>query len=186
MSIMGAVMGLFTGLLLWLATAILLLRGGTDVGKHLSLLGIFLPGYEVTWAGAWVGLFWGLILGGLSGAILYASYAATLRRGLLQPVLETHAHTLYQPPLFLVSGTALGIALGGLAALQLLVTTNWLVLRGTADRSATAALLANYLPGYSVSLSGSLAGAVQLFAFVFVVAVLFSATYNAVAKARNP
>ena len=185
MSIMGAMAGIFAGLLLWLATAILLLRGGPNVGQNLSLLGVFLPGYEVSWAGAWIGLFWGLILGGLSGAILYGSYAATLSRGLSQPVLDTPSASLYRPPVFLVSGTSLGLALGGLAALQLLLTTNWLVWRGTAHLSSNAALLTNYLPGYSVSFTGSLVGAAQLFGFVFIAAMLFSAAYNTVAKARN-
>lgn len=185
MSIMGAMAGIFAGLLLWLATAILLLRGGPNVGQNLSLLGVFLPGYEVSWAGAWIGLFWGLILGGLSGAILYGSYAATLSRGLSQPVLDTRSASLYRPPVFLVSGTSLGLALGGLAALQLLLTTNWLVWRGTAHLSSNAALLTNYLPGYSVSVTGSLVGAAQLFGFVFIAAMLFSAAYNTVAKARN-
>ena len=185
MFIMGAMTGIFAGLLLWFATAILLLRGGPNVGQNLSLLGVFLPGYEVSWAGAWIGLFWGLILGGLSGAILYGSYAATLSRGLSQPVLETPSASLFRPPVFLISGTALGLALGGLAALQLLVTTNWLVWRGTAHLSSNAALLTNYLPGYSVSFNGSLVGAAQLFGFVFIAAMLFSAAYNTVAKARN-
>lgn len=185
MSIMGAMTGVFAGALLWLATVVLLLRGGPNVGKHLSLLGVFLPGYEVSWPGAWIGLFWGLVLGGVSGVILYASYAATLRRGLAQPVLESPSSALYQPPVFLVSSVSLGAALGGLAALQLVLTTNWLVLRGTAHLSSNAALLSNYLPGYSVSFAGSLVGAVQLFGFVFIAAVLFGAVYNAVAKARN-
>ena len=185
MFIMGAMTGIFAGLLLWFATAILLLRGGPNVGQNLSLLGVFLPGYEVSWAGAWIGLFWGLILGGLSGAILYGSYAATLSRGLSQPVLETPSASLFRPPVFLISGTALGLALGGLAALQLLITTNWLVWRGTAHLSSNAALLTNYLPGYSVSFNGSLVGAAQLFGFVFIAAMLFSAAYNTVAKARN-
>lgn len=185
MWIMGAMAGIFAGLLLWSATAVLLLRGGANVGKHLSLLGVFLPGYEVSWTGAWIGLLWGLLLGGLSGAILYGSYAATLSRGLSQPVLDKASSSLYRPPVFLVSGTSLGLALGGLAALQLLVTTNWLVLRGSADSSSNAALLTNYLPGYSVSFIGSLVGATQLFGFVFIAAMLFSVAYNTVAKARN-
>lgn len=185
MAIMGAITGLFTGALLWLATAVLLLRGGPEVGKHLSLLGVFLPGYEVSWTGAWIGLIWGAVLGGISGAILYASYAATLRDRLAQPMLEARSSALYRPPVFLVSGMSLGLALGGLAALQLVLTTNWLVLRGTAHLSSNAALLSNYLPGYSVSFAGSLAGGAQLFGFVFISAVLFSAAYNTVAKARN-
>lgn len=186
MVIMGTITGIFSGALLWLATAILLLRGGTEVGKHLSLLGVFLPGYEVSWSGAWIGLFWGFVFGGIAGALLYGSYATTIRHALTQPMLESRASALYQPPVFLISGMSLGLTLGGLAALQLVVTTNWLVLRGTAHLSSNAALLNNYLPGYSVSFLGSLVGGAQLFVFVFISAALFSAVYNTVAKARNP
>ena len=64
------------------------------------------------------------------------------------------------------SGNALGIGLGALMALQLFVTTNWLVLRGTAPYSKNAALLSQYLPGYTVSFAGSLVGALELFAAV--------------------
>jgi hypothetical protein len=41
---------------LFLATAILLLRGGERVGATLSLLGNYLIGYTVTWPGALIGL----------------------------------------------------------------------------------------------------------------------------------
>jgi hypothetical protein len=47
--IMAVALGLLCGDLLWLSTAILLLRGGHYVGKHLSLLSVFFPGYSVTW-----------------------------------------------------------------------------------------------------------------------------------------
>lgn len=186
MAIMGAIFGLFAGGLLWLATAILLWRGGAEVGMHLSLLAMFLPGYEVSWIGAWIGFFWGALYGGICGALLYAGYAATLRQGLAEGIAEgPGAAASYRLPVFVVSSTALGLGLGALAALQLVLSTNWLVLRtGGAHSSPTAALLSNYLPGYTVSFVGSLLGGVQLFAFTFVAAAVFGATYNFVAKAR--
>ena len=46
--IMAVVLGLLCGVILWLSTAILLLRGGHNVGMHLSLLSVFFPGYSVT------------------------------------------------------------------------------------------------------------------------------------------
>ncbi len=48
----GIAIGLLLGLGLFLATIVLVLRGGYDVGAHLSLLGVFLPGYRVSIAGA--------------------------------------------------------------------------------------------------------------------------------------
>lgn len=184
MAIMGAIGALLSGVSLWLATAVLLWRGGDDVGKHLSLLAIFLPGYSVSWAGAWIGFFWGSVVGALSGALVYWSYARTLHSHLANVLLEPSAPAAFQQPVFLISGHVLGLVLGALSGLQLFLTTNWLVLRGTAHLSSNAALLANYLPGYTVSFTGSLVGGIQLFAAIFVASIVFSGTYNFVAKVR--
>ncbi len=185
MIMMGIAFGLLGGSILWLSTVILLLRGGYYVGAHLSLLSVFLPGYSVTWGGAWIGLVWGLFFGGLSGAILYWSYASTLRERLGSRLLNARdATNELTPPTFLMSGNALGIALGVLIALQLFLTTNWLVVRGTAAQSPNAALLGQYLPGYTVSFAGSLIGAAELFAVAFVLSHVLAAIYNFVARAR--
>lgn len=185
MIVMGIAFALLGGGILWLSTVILLLRGGYDVGLHLSLLSVFLPGYSVTWGGAWIGLLWGLFFGGLSGAILYWSYASTLRERLGSRLLNARdATNELTPPTFLMSGNALGIALGALIALQTLLTTNWLVVRGTAAQSPNAALLGQYLPGYTVSFAGSLIGAAELFVVAFVLSHVLAAIYNFVARAR--
>ena len=67
---------------------------------------------------------------------------------------------------------------------QLLVTTNWLVVRGTAPYSKNAALLSQYLPGYTVSLPGSIVGSIELFVAAFIVSHLLAGIYNAVARSR--
>ena len=186
MIVMGIAFGLLGGSILWLSTVILLLRGGYDVGLHLSLLSVFLPGYSVTWGGAWIGLGWGFIFGGVSGVILYWSYASTLRERLASRLLDARSATNeLVPPTFLMSGNALGIALGVLLALQLFLTTNWLVVRGTAANSPRAALLAEYLHGYTVSFAGSLVGALELFAVAFVLSHVLAAIYNFVARERT-
>jgi hypothetical protein len=53
---LGSAIGLTAGLIVFLATAVLLVKGGPDPGENLSLLGQYLPGYAVTWAGALIGL----------------------------------------------------------------------------------------------------------------------------------
>jgi hypothetical protein len=179
--IMAVALGLLGGAILWLSTIILLVRDGEHVGRHLSLLAVFFPGYGVTWSGAWIGLLWGFVFGGLSGAILYWSYARTLRERLPSMLLPPADGVLPQPTM-LLSGNALGIGLGALLALQLLVTTNWLVIRGTASYSDNAALLGQYLPGYTVSFAGSIIGALELFAAAFVVSHVLAAVYNFVAR----
>ncbi|MBL7076637.1 MAG: NAD(P)/FAD-dependent oxidoreductase [Kiritimatiellae bacterium] len=52
----GVAAGIVSGLGLFVATAVLLLRGGEPVGPMLSLLGHYMPGYRLTWLGAFVGM----------------------------------------------------------------------------------------------------------------------------------
>jgi len=65
------------------------------------------------------------------------------------------------------------------------VTTNWLVLRGTANESNNALLLANYLPGYDVSVMGSLIGALEVFSACYMLCLLFSFLYNSIVALRG-
>ncbi len=53
---LGIAIGSVTGVGLFLATTVLLLKGGPMVGRTLSLLGNFLPGFTATWSGAFIGL----------------------------------------------------------------------------------------------------------------------------------
>lgn len=67
MSIAAGVLG---SLLLFLATAILLLQTVPEnypVGPHLSDLADYLPGYAVNWTGAFVGAFYGFVFGAIAG-----------------------------------------------------------------------------------------------------------------------
>ena len=69
---MAIATGTVVGLLFFLTTAVLLVKGaspGIEVGSHLKLLGIYLPGYTVTWVGALLGAVYGLLLGAVAGAI---------------------------------------------------------------------------------------------------------------------
>jgi protoporphyrinogen oxidase len=52
---LGSALGAVGALVTFLATAILLLRGGEPLGPTLSLLGNYLFGYQVSWAGALLG-----------------------------------------------------------------------------------------------------------------------------------
>jgi len=67
---LGTAVGLVAGVGFWLATAVLLMKGGADVGKNLALLGQYFPGYRVTWTGAWIGLGYGCATGFLVGWLL--------------------------------------------------------------------------------------------------------------------
>ena len=177
--------GLMSGSVIWLATVILVAKGGEEVGSHLSLLSVFCAGYTVTWGGAWIGFFWGFVYGGISGGILYWTYAKTLRADLIRALVADTGSSQLQAPILLLSGPALGTGVGLVAALQLFATTNWLVLRGTAAYSDNAALLGHYLPGYSVSFVGSLIGAAELFALAFAGSLLVGAVYNKISRMRH-
>ncbi len=52
---MGAAAGIVAGLAIFLASAVLLLKGGDVIGPRLSLLGYYLIGFKVTWPGALLG-----------------------------------------------------------------------------------------------------------------------------------
>lgn len=66
--------GLVAGFLIFLLTAILLIKGGEVIGPHLSLLGQYLPGYTVSWGGSVIGFMWGVIIGGLFGGVFGSIY----------------------------------------------------------------------------------------------------------------
>jgi hypothetical protein len=72
--ILGLVFGLILGLGLFAMTAILLIENGPNTGYHLSLLGNYFIGYDVTWKGAFIGFFWAFAVGvviGWSIGIIY-------------------------------------------------------------------------------------------------------------------
>lgn len=60
----GVAVGAAAGLMFFLATAIVLLRG-SDVGLY--LLDEYFYGYSVSWGGAFVGLLWGFAVGFIGG-----------------------------------------------------------------------------------------------------------------------
>jgi hypothetical protein len=63
----GITAGLVAGLGLLLATNWLVLKGGDEVGPHLSLLAQFLPGYRVTFLGSLIGFVWASLWGFVAG-----------------------------------------------------------------------------------------------------------------------
>lgn len=83
-SVMALVVGLTAGTGLFIATAWLVIRGGAQVGSTLGLLRHYLPGYSVTWPGAFVGFFYLLVIGGVAGwvvAFIYNRIVSMRNRG---------------------------------------------------------------------------------------------------------
>lgn len=83
----GLVTGLIAGLGLFIATNWLLLKGGKEIGKHLSLLGQFFIGYRVTFLGSLIGFAYAFVCGfivGYSIARIY-NWIVDLRDGNHRP-----------------------------------------------------------------------------------------------------
>jgi hypothetical protein len=72
----------------------------------------------------------------------------------------------------------MGLVLGFVCGIGLLLATLWLVGKGGLNPGAHLMLLAQYFPGYSVSLMGSLVGFAYAFAAGFVTGAGIGALYN--------
>ncbi|HEY8062937.1 MAG TPA: hypothetical protein VID74_09070 [Gemmatimonadales bacterium] len=66
----GVSFGVLFGLALFLATIVLVIEGGTNVGQHLKLLAVYFPGYRVTTAGAFVGFIYAFVVGYAFGKLV--------------------------------------------------------------------------------------------------------------------
>lgn len=70
----GIAFGLLAGLSLFLATIVLVLKGGPNVGAHLRLLSVYFPGYRVTTGGAFIGFAYSFVVGYGLGRIVGMVY----------------------------------------------------------------------------------------------------------------
>ena len=70
----GVSVGLLMGIVLFVATAVLVLRGGPDMGQHLQLLSVFLPFYSVSYGGACIGFVYLFVIGYAIGRLIGVVY----------------------------------------------------------------------------------------------------------------
>lgn len=70
----GVSFGVLFGFGLFLATIVLVMKGGPNVGRHLGLLAVYFPGYRVTVAGAFVGFIYAFVLGYALGRLVGLIY----------------------------------------------------------------------------------------------------------------
>lgn len=82
-SVLGLASGTAAGLILFVATNWLVLKGGEPVGPHLSLLSQFFIGYSVTFAGSFIGTAYGFASGFVAGWLVAWVYngVVLLKRG---------------------------------------------------------------------------------------------------------
>jgi hypothetical protein len=77
----GIAMGLLLGGGLFVATNVLVLKGGENVGQHLQLLRVFLPGYSVSFLGSLVGFVYLFVLGYIVGRFIGVVYNKMVELG---------------------------------------------------------------------------------------------------------
>jgi len=77
--VQGIVLGLLTGVVIFIATNWLVLKGGRVVGPHLSLLNQFFIGYKVTFLGSLVGFAYGSVVGFAVGYVVAVVYNLAAR-----------------------------------------------------------------------------------------------------------
>jgi hypothetical protein len=70
----GIAFGLLLGLGIFIATNVLVLKGGPRVGQHLNLLRVFLPGYKVTFLGSLIGFIYAFVFGYALGRLVGSVY----------------------------------------------------------------------------------------------------------------
>ncbi|MEZ5504055.1 MAG: hypothetical protein R3E50_15890 [Halioglobus sp.] len=184
---LGLTAGTLAAVIMYFATHASLAKWGTHSGSYLGLLAIFFPGYSVTSGGAWVGAFWAFVYAGTFSSLSYRLYGRVLGTRIADILLSAvpTENPVLKPSVLRLHGFSLGLAIGAIAAVGLFCSTAWLVIRGTADESVHAALFANYIPGYSVSIWGGLWGGLELFALVFVGCLLLAAVYNKIVEFRH-
>ena len=184
---LGLTAGTLAAVVMYVATHMSMVKWGVDSGNYLGLLAIFFPGYSVTSGGAWIGAFWAFVYFGTCSFLSYRLYGRVVGTRVADVLLSAvpTENPVLKPSVLRLHGSSLGLALGAIAGLSLFCSTAWLVIRGTAGESVHAALLSNYIPGYSVSILGGLWGAVQLFALVFISSVLLAAVYNKIVEKRH-
>jgi tetrahydromethanopterin S-methyltransferase subunit G len=69
-NVLGLVLGILAGLVIFAATNFLVIKGGETVGPHLALLGNFFIGYSVTFVGSLVGFLYGFLTGYIVGFLI--------------------------------------------------------------------------------------------------------------------
>jgi len=68
--IIGLVLGMLCGSIIFIATNWLVIKGGETVGPHLSLLAQYFIGYRVSFLGSIIGFAYGFALGTLGGSLI--------------------------------------------------------------------------------------------------------------------
>lgn len=70
----GIAVGCLLGGGLFVATNVLVLKGGENMGQHLQLLSAYFPGYSVSFLGSFIGFVYAFVLGYAIGRVTGGVY----------------------------------------------------------------------------------------------------------------
>jgi len=90
---LSVAMGTVGAIGLFLMTAILLIEGappGVEIGSNLNLLGIYLPGYSVSWAGSVIGAIYAWLIGAFFGFVCSALWNLSHYLYIVLVVVRSH------------------------------------------------------------------------------------------------
>jgi hypothetical protein len=182
----GLVFGGMVGLGIFTATLVLVIKGGPDVGRNLGLLREFVPGYSVSFLGAFIGFLWAQVLFcllAIPAAWLY--YRSVLRHIAVTRKAVGDEALLNTVARIRIPGFA--VACGLFCGSVILIATLWLILthRPGTKLGPHMALLAHYLPGYSVSIGGAVIGFVEGLVFGAIAFASVAWIYDRLTLDRN-
>lgn len=72
--VLGLSLGLLCGLVIFIVTNWLVIKGGDPVGPHLNLLNQYMIGYHVSFPGSFVGFLYGFFIGAAGGMMIGLIY----------------------------------------------------------------------------------------------------------------
>ena len=70
----GIAVGLLLGFGLFMATNLLVVQGCPNMGRHLSLLSVYFPGYRVSFLGSLIGFVYAFVIGYGLGRLIGVTY----------------------------------------------------------------------------------------------------------------
>lgn len=70
----GIAVGMLLGFGLFMATNLLVVQGGPHMGRHLSLLSVYFPGYRVSFLGSLIGFVYAFVIGYALGRLIGITY----------------------------------------------------------------------------------------------------------------
>jgi hypothetical protein len=182
--VLGVMVAVVASIAIFIGTVVMTLQGNDNPDSLLALLGHLLPGYRVSFTGAFVGSLWAATIGYLIGGAFGLGYGPWVLRETSRRKPGSQDDDAGQR-VALLRPLPVAIATGCVMAAGLFLATNLLWFR-YGFPSPNLDLLAYYLPGYTSDFGGSILGALWIFLYGAVGAAVVAWIYDRVVHARYP